>query len=309
MTARTVVPGRAHPRRSSGVGPAVRPGCAAPAASRFTSHETRKTRNRQQNPAPTDHESAARLRRPGLGGGGRRGARPRRPGHRPRRGGDGRRLGVHVPLGDRGGGRRALLDGTAAGSGHRRHPGDPRAVAPVGLVELRTPWRHPDVRGDGAHRHRHRGRVRPQRGGETGGGRGTPLPGPARHRGDGRRMPAARRLVLPEQPRHPGRRPRGRPGRAAPAPGGRHPAGGRGGGAAAGRGGGALPARRAGRRGPRGLRGGGRPARVPAARPDRGVSAREAAAAARRSRPRGRRRPRRPGCPRPAGPGWSSHGP
>lgn len=295
---------RAHPRRSSGVGPAVRPGSAAPAASRFTSHETR---NRKQN--PQDRTAAARLRRTWLGRGSRRGARPGRVGHGRRGGGDGRCLGVDVPLGDRGGGRRALLDGTVAGSGHRRHPGGPRPAAGVGLVERRTPWGHPDVRRYRTHRHRHRGGVRRQRGGEAGGGRGAPLSGSALHRGDGRRVPAARRLVLPEQPRHPGGRPRGGPGRAAPAPRRRHPAGGRGGGPAAGHGGGALPARRAGRCGARGLGGGGRAARVPAARPDRGVSAREAAARARRSRPRGRRRPRRPGCPRPAGPGWSSHAP
>lgn len=201
------------------------------------------------------------------------------------------------------------MDGAAAGGGDRGHPGGSRAAVGVGLVGCRTAWGHPAVRRYRAHRHRHRTGLRGQRGREAGGGRGAPLPGPAQRRGGRRRVPAPWRLVLPEQPRHPGRRPRGGPGHAAAAPRRRHPAAGRRGGAAAGPGGGALPARRAGRCGPRGLGDGGRAARLPAARPDRGVSAREAARQARRFRPRGRRPPRRHGCPHPAGPGWSSHGP
>lgn len=225
------------------------------------------------------------------------------------RGGDGGRLGIRLPFGDRGGRRRSLLGGAVAGGGHRRHPGGARAAAGVGLVGCRAARRHPAVRRNRAHRLRHRTGLRHQRDREDGGGRGAPLPGPARRRGGRRRMPAPGRLVLPEQPRHPGRRPRRGPGRAATPSRRRRPVAGRGGGSAARHGGSALPARRAGGRGPRGRRGRGRTARVPAPCPDSGVSARETAARARRCRPRGRRPPRPRGCRLPAGPGWNSRAP
>lgn len=256
--------------------------------------------------------AVARLRRPGSGRARRGMARARRMGHGRPGGGDGRRLGVPVPVGDRGGGGRSVVGGAAAGGGHRGHPGGARFAAGVGVVGRGAARGDPAVRRHGAHRRRHRTGLRGQRGREAGGGRGEALPGPARCGGGGRRVPASRRLVVPEQPRHARHRSRGRSGRPAAPPGGRRSATGRGRGTAAGHGGCALPARRAGRLAPRGRDGRGRAARVPAARSGGGVSARATvpeAGRARRFRPRGRRPPRRRGCPPPAGPGWSSHAP
>lgn len=308
--------GAGPPRPSSGVGPAFRGGFPAPSTSTFVSHEA--TRTNETNSGAGDRrpqrglEAAARGRRPGRGGGHSRGTRAGWMGDGGDRGSVGRCVGFGLPLGDRGGCRRALLDGPAAGSGHGRGTAGPRPAAGVDLVARGTPCGPAAVRRRRARRCRNRTGLRDQRGREAGGGRGAPLPGPAPRRGGGRRVPATRRLVLPEQPRHPGGRYRGGPCGAPAAPrrgcsadGGRD-------GAPAGRGGGPLPARRAGRGGSRGRGDRGGADRVPAARPGGGVSAREAARPApwgRRCRPHGRRPPRRPGCPHPAWPGWSSRAP
>ncbi len=222
-------------------------------------------------------------------------------------GGHGRRLGVGVPGGGRGGGGSALVGRVAAGDGHRGHAGGAGAAPAVDGV-VGPPARGCLRRGRGrAHRDRHRGRLCGERGGEARGGRGAAVPGGTGGRGGGG-VSRAGGLVVPEQPRHTRHRDRGRAD-AAQAPSRRRGAAvGGGGGAAAGGGGGALSAR-CGRRCAAGRSGGGGDAGRggPSGRTG-GISA-VRARGAEGFRPRGRPRRRPPGSPRPAGPGSSSHGP
>lgn len=213
-------------------------------------------------PAPVGRGAARRGR-----GGGRR-ALPRRAGRpRPRRG-QIRSLGIRVPRADRSGGR---CPGGPSGGGERGHRGRPRAAAGRPGVDGAAPPGRAPHRRDRSGRPRHRGRPHAQRGPETGGGRGAALPCGARSRCH-RPLPRAGGLVVPQQPRHPGRRPRDRHSRTAAALGRPGPADGSGGGAPARPGRGALSARRTRRGDPGRVRRGGRAARAGAARRTRHIA-------------------------------------
>ncbi len=199
------------------------------------------------------------------------------------------------------------MAGPAPGSGHRRHPGGSGTAARLDVVGSGPPQGPARGRRVRADRSRYRRRLRGERSAEAGGGRGAALPRAARGGRTRRGVPRHGRLVLPEQPRHPGRRAGRRHGRAQAAPRRCDTSVGRGRSAAACPGGGPLPPRRPGRRGPRRRCGGGRGARAPATGSAGGVTA--GGAVDERSRPRGRRPRQRPGCPRPGGPGWNSRGP
>lgn len=239
----------------------------------------------------------------GDGGGPDRDAVARRSGAARTDRGDAGGLRIRVPVADGSGRGRPGMAGAPSGTVLGGHADRPRPPAARDLLDGRPPEGRGGGRGDGAHRGRNRGGVRGQRGAESGRRRGASVPGGGGRRG-GRRVSRAGRLVVPQQPRHAGRRPRGRPGRAAAPAGRRDPAAGRGGGTAAGPGGGPLPARRGRRRAAR--RGGrrrGAPRAGPSRRSARLSAARPAVGAG--CRPRGPRRRPRPGCRRPGAPGRS----
>ncbi len=245
--------------------------------------------------------AAVRVGRAAGDGGGRdRDAVARRAGAaRPHRG-HRRGLRIRLPVADRSGRGRPGVAGAPAGAVLRGHADRPRSAAARGLLDGCAPEGRGGGGGGRAHRRRDRRGVRGQRGAEAGRRRGASVPGGGRRPG-GRRVPRAGRLVLPEQPRHPGRRTRGRAGGAAAPTRRGDPAVGRGGGAAAGPGRGPLPARRD-RRSParRGGRHRGAPRAGPPRRSARLSAARPVVGAG--SRPRGRRRRPRPGCRRRGGP-------
>lgn len=215
-------------------------------------------------------------------------------------------FGVRVPVGDRGGGRCTVVAGPPPGHGHRGHFGDPRNVAGLDVVDSNPPQRRTRRRRIRTDRRRHRRGLCGERSGEAGGGRGAPLPCVTRRRRTCRGMSRSGGLVVPEQPRHPGRRVGRRSRRAAAPPRRDHAAAGRGRRATARTGGGPLPARCARRRHARRRCCGGGAARVHAPCPGGSITAGEAEAE--RSQPHGPPPQQRPGCRRPASPGWNSHG-
>ena len=196
---------------------------------------------------------------------------------RPSRG-HGWRFGVRVPVGDQGGGGCTVVAGAPPGSGHRRRSGDPRNVAGLdvgGGNPPQGPKRDCRIRTD---RPRHRRCVCGERSGEARRGRGASLPCGTHGRRTRHGMSRVRRLVVPQQPRHPGCRPGRRSCRAAAPPRLDHAAHGRSRRAAARAGGGSLPARCARRRDARRGCRGGRGARVHAPYPGGGITARKAEA-------------------------------
>lgn len=220
--------------------------------------------------------------------------------------GHGRGFGIRVPVGGRGGGGCTVVAGPAPGSGHRGHFDDPRIAAGLVVVDGNAPQGHTRGRRIRADRSRHRRGLCGERSGEGRCGRGASLPCATRRRRICRGVPRSGGLVVPEQPRHPGRRVGRRSRRAAAPPRHDHTAAGRGCRSAACAGGGSLPARCARRRDARRRCRGGCAAGVHAPCPGGGITAGKAAAE--RSRPRGPPPRQRPGCRRPAAPGWNSHG-
>jgi hypothetical protein len=192
--------------------------------------------------------------------------------------GHGWRFSVCVPVGDQGGGGCTVVAGAPPGSGHRGHPADPRNGAGLDVGDSNPPQgstRGCRIRTD---RPRHRRCVCGERSGEARCGRGASLPCAPPRRRPRRGMPRAGRLVVPQQPRHPGCRPGRRSCRAAATPRLDHAAPGRSRCAAARAGGGSLPARRARRSDARRGCGGGRGARVHAPCRGGGITARKAEA-------------------------------
>jgi len=218
--------------------------------------------------------------------------------------GRGRSLGAGVPYGDQGGGRRAAVVERDPGGGHRRCLGGARVAARLGVVGRRPAQGRTRCRRNRRDWDRHRRRLRHQRDCEIGCGRRSALSRGGRS-GDGSGgVSRSGGLVVPEQPRHPGRRARGRAGRPASPARGDGSATGCGGGGASSPGRCPLPARRARRSDPRGLDGGGGRARAHPAGCPAGVTAAGVGARG-RCPPRGPSRPPQPGCPRTDGPGWS----
>lgn len=241
-------------------------------ASTFGLHGTRTAK---ESP---NRSAARRVGRPGRGCRSSHLPVPRWAGRDRSCGGHGWRLGVRVPVGDQGGGGCTVVAGAPPGSGHRRHSGDPRNVAGLDVGDGNPPQGHARgcrIRTD---RPRHRRCLCGERSGEARRGRGASLPRGTRKRRTRRGMPRARRLVVPQQPRHPGRRPGRRSCRAAAPPRLDHAAHSRGGCAAARAGGGSLPARCARRRDTRRGCRGGRAARVHAPCPGCGITAGKAEA-------------------------------
>lgn len=197
------------------------------------------------------------------------------------------------------------MAGPAPGSGRRGHSCDSRNVAGLDGVDGNPPRRRTGDCRIPADRPRHCRGLCGERSGEARGGRGASMPCVTHSRRTRRGMPRSGGLVVPEQPRHPGRRVGRRSRRAAAPPRRDHAAAGRGRCTAARAGGGPLPARRARRRDARRRGRGCRAARVHARCP---VGCITAGHKAERSRPRGLRPRQRPGCPRPASPGWNSRG-
>ncbi len=299
---------RRNPDEGQGPGRDLRAGCPAVALSNVRWHGTRD-RQPPRRPPTGDR----RRHRPGSGGRSARLGRARRTGADGQDGGHRRPVRLPLPVGRRRGGGRARRRGLAARPRHRGDPGRPGTAAAVDGLDRPAPPRRPGARRSAARRRRDGHRLRGQRTAQDGRRRGAALPRPGRrhHR---RPLPAARRLVLPQQPLHPRRRPRGGTGR--------DPAPARGRGAAPGRprrpaAGGrrrALSARRAGRVRPGGRRRRRGPPRPAAPRRQAALTVLTVLTAltvgARRSCPPRGRRPRpRPGCPPPAGPGSSSHAP
>lgn len=215
-------------------------------------------------------------------------------------------FGVHVPLAERGGGECAVVARSSPGIGHRGHSGHPRTVAGLEMVDSDPSEGHTRGRRIRVDRPRHRRGLCGERSGEAGGGRGAALPCIIHRRRGCHGMPRTGRLVVPEQPRYPGRRVGGRSGCAVASPRRDHAAAGRDRCAVACAGGSALPARCARRRITRRRCGRGRAACVHVACPMGGVTG--GAAAEQRSRPRAPRPRQQPGCPPPASPGWNSRG-
>ncbi len=248
------------------------PGSTRAPASTFGPHGTRTAK---ESPG---RSAVRRLGRPGRGRRSRHLAVPRRAG----RGRSGRchgwRFGIRVPLGDQGGGGCAVVAGPLPGSGHRGHPRDPRNIAGLDVGDGNPPQRHTGDRRVRADRPRHLRCLCGERSGEARGGRGASLPCGTRGRRSPRGMSRVRRLVIPEQPRHPRRRPGRRSCRAAAPPRLDHAPRGRGRRAAARAGGGSLPARCARRRDARRRCRGGGAACVPARCPGGGITAGKAEA-------------------------------
>jgi hypothetical protein len=243
-------------------------------ASRFGPHGTRAAKECES----PGRSAARRVGRPGRGCRSRHLAVPRRAGRGRSGRGQGWRFGVRVPVGDPGGGGCAVVAGAPPGSGHRGHSGDPRNVACLDLGDGNPPQGHTRDCRIRADRRRHLRCLCGERSGEARSGRGASLPCGGRGRRSHRGVPRARRLVIPQQPRHSGRRSGCRSCRAAAPSRLDHAARGRGRRAAARAGGGSLPARRARRRDARRRCRGGGAARVPARCPGGGITAGKAEA-------------------------------
>lgn len=216
-------------------------------------------------------------------------------------------LGAGLPGASRERGGRATVGGDRPGSGERGHFAVPGSAVGLGRLERPAPQGCGGAGRDGRGRRRDRRRLRNQRGAQTPRRRATSVPGPARGRSP-RAVSRAGRLVVPQQPRHTGRRAGRRCGPDTASARGRGLAGGRGGRPVAGACRGALSARRPGGRGARRYGPDVRVAPRTADCPAGAVSCPRTAAgrtAPGPLRPRARPRPPRPGCRRRDGRGSS----
>ncbi len=241
-------------------------------ASTFGLHGTRTA-----NESPS-RSAARRVGRPGRGSRSCHLAVPRWAGRGRCCRGHGWSFGVRVPVGDWGGGGCAIVAGPSSGSGHRGRFGDPRSVADLDVVDGDPQQRHTGGRRIRPDRSGHRRGLCGERSAEARRGRGASLPCVTRRRRNRRGMPRSGGLVVPEQPRHPGRRPGRRSRRAAAPPRRDHAAVGRSCRAAACAGGRSLPARCARRRDARRHCRGRGAARVHAPCPKGGITAGKAEA-------------------------------